>query len=684
MTDLSLEVDQSVEATSVRPSFFKRIYNSIRFPYREDNLFGVVFLVSLFIPLTQTSGLADGFETPKLVLWMIAVAVGLYMVVRQRKDIRKLPLAPVAVITGFIILTILATVFSLDWFNSIFGLYTRFTSSLLVYGLWVGWIVIIYKSLDVGKMEFLLKTLTLSGLLIAVFGLLQQQGVAFYSGVDSGTRSVAPSFLGNPNFSGMYLVAIVPIALYSFYQSCARTAKYYYASAIFLMIWAIMAFTSRGAILGVGVALVVFSLLYLYKNRNWYSLISLVGVGIVTSLLFVGFFTANRPGTVTQTFALTDATTSFRLLAWANTAKMISDSPWVGTGHGNYYIGFKALGDNALSSGERFDDAHNLYLHLASTGGIPFAFSFVFLLAMAIAGGLWVYIKTEKSTLAAALVAGLLGWMTVVSFNPVTIACWLVAGTVVGMLWYLRYSEGQFAQTSDLFRKFAVIVMLVSGGLFFLYGVTFLTSEILTYQGIKYYRHHNFSLAEKLLKWGVYTNPNNTAGLTYWAGSIIKQNKSPEQVDRLIMFMTKIHPRSSGIWQSADTLYFMLYKQTNRAEYREKLIFTLEEFLRHDPNFAFTLGHQSYLYFKIDEKQKSRQYAYYTLTRSVDQYYTWLLLAELYKQDGMRDQMLYALERAILLKPDIKLFKIFHEQAEATTSLEGLTIPIMFADPDLP
>jgi tetratricopeptide (TPR) repeat protein len=533
-------------------------------------------------------------------------------------------------------------------------------------------------------MEFLIKTLTLSGLLIAVFGLLQQQGVAFYSGVAGGTRSVAPSFLGNPNFSGMYLVAIVPIALYNFYQSRARAAKYYYASAVFLMIWAIMAFTSRGAILGVGVALVVFAFLYLYKNRNWYSLLTLVGLGVITSLLFIGFFTANRPGTVTETFALTDATTSFRLLAWGNTAKMIAGSPWVGTGHGNYYIGFKALGDNALSSGERFDDAHNLYLHLASTGGIPFAVSFVLLLAAAIAAGLWVYIKTEQTTLAAALVSGLLGWMMVVSFNPVTIACWLIAATIVGMLWYLRYNEGQFAQTTALFGKFAAALMLISGGLFLLYGVTFLTSEILTYQGIKYYRYHNFVIAEKLLKWGVYTNPNNTAGLTYWAGSLIKQNKPAEQADRLIVFMTKLHPRSSGIWQSADTLYFMLYKQTNQEQYRDKMVYTLEEFLRHDPNFAFTLGHQAYLYFKIDEKQKSRQYAYYTLTRSADQYYTWLLLAELYKQDGKRDQMLYTLKRAIMLQPDIKLFKIFYEQANAATSLEGLTIPIMFVDPDLP
>jgi hypothetical protein len=37
-----------------------------------------------------------------------------------------------------------------------------------------------------------------------------------------------------------------------------------------------------------------------------------------------------------------------------------------------------------------------------------------------------------------------------------------------------------------------------------------------------------------------------------------------------------------------------------------------------------------------------------------------------------------------MLQPDIKLFKIFYEQANAATSLEGLTIPIMFVDPDLP
>jgi O-antigen ligase len=677
-------MDQTLEAAPDRRSFFKKIYALLRFPYREDSLFSVIFFASLFIPLTQTSGLADGFETPKLVLWMIVTAFALFIAVKRRASVRSLPVAPTATLAVFMVLALLSTIITVDLLNSIFGLYTRFTSSLLVYGLWACWIVVVYKTLDVGKAEFLLKTLNLSGLLIAVFGLLQQQDIAFYAGVAGGTRSVAPSFLGNPNFSSMYLVAIVPVALYCFYQSRQKIGKYYYASSAFLMIWAIMAFTSRGAILGVAVSLLVFSALFLFKNRNWYSFLTLGILGVVTALLFVGFFTANRPGTVSQTIALTDQTTSFRLLAWGNTAKIIADSPWFGTGHGNYYIGFKALGDNALSSGERFDDAHNLYLHVASTGGIPFALSFVFLLAASIAAGLWVYSKTDQSTLAAALVSGLLGWMVVVSFNPVTIACWLVAATIIGLLWYLRYSSGDYAATSVNFGKVVTGLMVVSGALFLLYAVTFLTSEILTYQGIKYYRYHNYARAEKLLQWGVYTNPNNTAGLTYWAGALIKQQKSPEEADKVITFMTQLHPRSSGIWQSADTLYFMLYKQTNDNRYREKMVYTLEEFLKHDPNFAFTLGHQAYLYFKIDEKQKARQFSYYTLTRSYDQYYTWLLLAELYKESGMRDQMLFAMKRAITVQPDIKLFKIFYEQAAATTTLEGLTIPIMFVDPDLP
>ncbi len=684
MTEIAGAENQTVEAASDRPSFFNKIYTALRFPYRNDLLFSLVFFGSLFLPLTTFSYMSDGYETPKLTLWL--VICGFAMLVVLKKGFPTFPKIPAVLLTIFSIYSILVTVFSLDPINSIVGLNTRFTSGLLFYGLWVSWIVIVYKSLDRDKLLFLFKTVSLSGLLVAVLGLLQHQGIAFYSGVAANTRSLAPSFLGNPNFSSMYLVAIVPIALFGFYQAQQLTSRYFFGVSSLLMIWAIMAFSSRGAILGVAAALVVYAAMYLWKNKNWFSLLSIVVVAVISLLLFVGFFSVNRPGTITNTLALTDNTLAFRFFAWADTAEIIQQYPVFGTGHGNFYIGFKALGDSALASGERFDDAHNLFIHLAATAGIPFALLFVLILAWAIACGIMVWKDSDDSNYrnaAAALVAGLVGWMVVTSFNPVTVACWTLLAFLVAALFFVRYGMQAGNQQKLLSHLVVKIITGLAAILFIIYGLSLFTSDTLNFQALKAYRSHDYSKAEKLFRSAVYINPNNTGALSYWAAARIKQNKDHAESAKIVSFMVSLHPGASGMWQTADTLYYMLYKQSGEQVYKDKTYEAMHMAEKLEPNFANVLGHQAYIYFKFKDFEIARRYVNNTLVRGNDQFYSWLLLAQLYKEAGMKEQMLFAMQKAIALQPDILLFKAFYQHAATVADLNTLTIPINFAEPDM-
>jgi hypothetical protein len=140
-------------------------------------------------------------------------------------------------ILAYFFLTVLSTFFSVDVNNSIFGLQGRFTSSIFFSALWGAWIFVLVSSLDKEKILFLFKSLTVVGLLIAVYGIVQQQGIAYYEGLNPQVRSLAPSFLGNPNFSSMYLSGVLPLSAMAAYLSKTRTSRYFYLVSIFLMLW---------------------------------------------------------------------------------------------------------------------------------------------------------------------------------------------------------------------------------------------------------------------------------------------------------------------------------------------------------------------------------------------------------------------------------------------------------------
>jgi O-antigen ligase len=639
----------------------------LRFPYASDKLFSLIFFTTLFLPLAFFNNFTEGFEAPKLALWLACTGVAAIIITWQKQATLR-----------YLLWSIVATIFSFDHINSLVGLPGRFTSSLLFHSLWVGWLLILLASLNAEKRTFLLKTVLACSVAIAVLGILQQKGFAFYPGLNPQLRVLAPSFLGNPNFSSMFVAGLVPLALYFVTQSKTLAAKIYYLAAAFLIIWSVILFASRGSIIGLWVSLGLFLLLglWLFRAQRRLLLYSVGGL-IVSVILFAGFYTVYRPNTAVQTVALSETTVDSRLMVWTDSLKLIADRPWVGTGLGNFFIAFKKIGNPVFNTGERFDDAHNIFLHQAAVGGIPLLAFFALIIIIPA----WLGLKSlrhDRDPLVAGLLAALAGLLVAMSFNPTTIACWLLLATILASL-IMSSTKDKQINWPFVMKPWGIIKGLILISL----AVLLFASEYFAFRGLSAYRKNDFARAEQQSRLASKFNPTSSQALAYWAAGSIKQNRPAGQSLQLIERLKNLHPNSSGTYQTVSVLYYLLNAQTNSTAYNEQMWQSLEKEVALEPNYGPIYGQVAYAYYKSGNKDKALEYLRKSLATNNKQFYQWVLLAKIYHETNQRNQAIYAFEQAYLLQPDSLLLKKTLQAMKDEPDVTKINIPVYFPDLNL-
>ncbi|MBQ7982015.1 MAG: O-antigen ligase family protein, partial [Clostridia bacterium] len=185
------------------------------------------------------------------------------------------------------------------------------------------------------------------------------------------------STLENPNVLAEYLIMILPIAVAGFF--CAKLISqkmvYLFAGGI---IGACLIFTwSRGAWLGLIIAMLLFLLMYSKKVL----VIGLFGILAVPFLPFV------LPQSILNRFLsignLGDTSTSYRVHIWEGTLAMLRDHFLGGIGVGTGVFG-EVYPRYALSGIESAPHSHNLYLQIfVETGILGLALFAVFLFTFA-------------------------------------------------------------------------------------------------------------------------------------------------------------------------------------------------------------------------------------------------------------------------------------------------------------
>lgn len=291
----------------------------------------------------------------------VAVALAYHIKVKQLPTLSAKVTIPLVLMLAGLLLGVL---FSLDKLATLGIIKSWFIVPVAVY-----WLAsVFFQGEDV---RFVAKALTLSGVLVALYVSLQWLGfigpVGYQVGDVNYLRYVAEGrasgFFESPNYAAMYLAPIFFLSLQNL--SSWRDPR---LIGSLLMLFAVIATGSRGAMLAIIVTTVA---LFIYYKKGLKK--ALLAVGVIIILLAITYYRLSPQ--------LGDGDIN-RLEYYRAAVVMMQTHPVAGIGAGQFYENFIALcsttelGCNADSSAFH---PHSLYLNLILSGGALLFVGFVFL-----------------------------------------------------------------------------------------------------------------------------------------------------------------------------------------------------------------------------------------------------------------------------------------------------------------
>ncbi|MBT4277216.1 hypothetical protein HOD96_00505 [Candidatus Falkowbacteria bacterium] len=237
-------------------------------------------------------------------------------------------------------------------------------------------------------------------LIVAIFALGQRLNWDFI--LNAGENRLSAT-VGNPAFLATYLLFNVFFAIYLFIKRKTIFLKWYYGVFIAFGIYIIIETATRGAFVGLLVALFLGGFLTVFfTNTSQKTKKAFTGVLLVAVLFGLTAYFNKEAGWVQENEALrrmtnislTDRTTETRFMTWNSAWQGVKEKPVLGWGQENFYLVFNKHFNPGIyeDAGSRiwFDRAHNVILDQAVIGGFFGLFAYLFMIFYP------VYFFTEK------------------------------------------------------------------------------------------------------------------------------------------------------------------------------------------------------------------------------------------------------------------------------------------------
>lgn len=401
------------------------------------------------------------YTVPKFVyLISFVTVIWTILIVIRRKWFAYLPklYTPVeGIITVYLGLIVLSTIFSVDRHTSIYGTEYRYEGliSLICY---CSLLIFAYRLVNPSSIERVLKGMVFVSVIVSIYGIMQHFLIDFLPRHETkigATRSYA--FFDNPNFFGSYLVMMILIGIYLFLKETKFiTLSYYYLTVVLLFVAMIYSGT-RSAWVGFATGVLFLTLFVILKRKDlwkkWILIIfTVVAIFFILDKLENGGFQSRAKTIITESTAVvTKQTTghegSNRYFIWEKSVSLIPEYFWLGTGPDTLKFVFPATSEElATYMGDPnmiVDKAHNEYIQMAVTTGVPALLVYLFLIVYILA----VVIKAARITdkderlLLYGLLAAILGYMAQAFFNisvvPVAPFFWILLGFTYGLSLYV-------------------------------------------------------------------------------------------------------------------------------------------------------------------------------------------------------------------------------------------------------
>lgn len=376
----------------------------------------------------------DSFVFPKFILLLVTGAWCLGLLVScgpEIKRFRAFTLILFFFAIWFTFLLIRGEVFH----TSLFGVQGRNMGYLSYLSLLVVSLLFCVKSSEIVLRRTIL-TFTFASSLVVLYGGLQILSMdpiewsLVYQGIIGN--------LGNPNFMSV-VCALAGTCLFFWVFQDGVTKPLKGISLVGLLLAGIGVHNTKATQGWIVLAIGVTPLIYLFIERLGKLLAKVFALSIAVSATFVSLAIFNvgpLAGLIYQ------QSLAYRADFWSIAWRMATSNPFFGVGidrFQNYYREYRTLSQTQGVSTEDFSDsAHNLYLHLAATGGFPLA---IIALAINIFVAFRFYVALKKASEMQRYVALIFGiWLGIQAQNLISIDypsialwSWIFSGIGVGL-----------------------------------------------------------------------------------------------------------------------------------------------------------------------------------------------------------------------------------------------------------
>lgn len=364
---------------------------------RYNIIQGLIIIALAVVPIVFFPVGQDNFFTlPKLLVLRLIVIAYLFWIFKNRNRLENV--ISTDWINRLLLLyfawLVFSTFFSIDISQSILGNPYRSEglSTLLVY------FVIFQIARQQGTISKTnIKWMLITGCIVVIYGILQSYGLEFFPRDYIRQNWVtAFSTIGNPNFLGTYIVLLLPFAVHLYIIEKKKIGLFVYI----ILFFGLLSTMTRGTWIGAFVSVLIYFGIIFIKKAQFEIRIKDVFMFIISTVLCLIVFDVSNSGSLfLRILSITidfgkfisggdDLFTagSYRMFIWLKVLEMIKLRPLFGFGLENLHMVFDQYFMNdmikVIGSPLIIDRAHNEYLHIAVSSGIPallFYLSFIYI-----------------------------------------------------------------------------------------------------------------------------------------------------------------------------------------------------------------------------------------------------------------------------------------------------------------
>jgi O-antigen ligase/TolA-binding protein len=426
------------------------------------------FLIALGATLVVWLPFQDPINIPKLAV----ITLGTFLVLPLLKSAFSREFTVVLVLLGtFAAVLVVLSILDNDVYRSVIGAYGRKTGSLIYICMAIIF-AISMRYTKIREQNLLFYILAGSGSVLGIYGYLQYLDLDPINWVNPFSTIVLT--LGNPNFASAFLAISASAALWLGFrnQQAIGPTSMYLAITIVLTCLVYLSDSQQGfLILAVNIA--ILGLVKLSgKAKRWQGLY----LATVTVVGAFGLFGMLQKGPLATW--LYQPSISFRGDYWRAAINMFSENLLFGVGLDNYGENYTKYRDvtQVVNSGPETiaDSAHNVFLQMAATGGVPLFASYLLIQIYVFWQGIKI-LKTnaaEKSNyLGCAIFAMWLGFqaqsfISVENLGIITFG-WILGGAVCGISLNKNIAQSSSRTKNDRRSKVQIATKVLLGTLSF-------------------------------------------------------------------------------------------------------------------------------------------------------------------------------------------------------------------------